>query len=319
MKSLDTSETKQAMTFRALLLTSSILALGACATGQEAPPIDRGEPVVVEGPTVYQNVPVAVPTPFELPADSKPSKVKSNPVSATVAANTEGLVVPSPNDFIGAVYQPPYDRDFWYTLYVAAGDQTDVEFAPGEVLRSMSCPDGGVIFSLTPSTFGPEGAEVDQVHIKAKRAGARMQCTFNTSFGPYRVRVISGKTTKHVAIRWQHPGPTLVEISHTDRKRVAGNFAICGAGSDDRYKLSGDLAEWGLRQGDVSTDGKLTCIKFPATTLANGGPVAFLVDEDGTRRQGNPSVIGNYYVFDGVQKQIELRLGARAVLAEKGN
>jgi hypothetical protein len=168
------------MKLRASLLLSTVLALGACATGQEAP-IDRGEPVVVQGPTVYRDVPVAVPTPFELPADAKPSKVTSNPIAATAAANTAGLVVPSPNDFIGTVYQPPYDKDFWYTLYVAEGDQTDVEFAPGEVLRSMSCPDGGVVFNLTPSTFGPEGAEVDQVHIKAKRAGARMQCTFNTT------------------------------------------------------------------------------------------------------------------------------------------
>jgi hypothetical protein len=110
MKSLDTSETKQAMKFRALLLTSSILALGACATGQEAPTIERGEPVVVTGPTVYRNVPVAVPTPFELPADSKPSKVKLDPVAATVAAHTDGLVVPSPNDFIGAVQRVAWMR-----------------------------------------------------------------------------------------------------------------------------------------------------------------------------------------------------------------
>jgi type IV secretory pathway VirB9-like protein len=129
--------------------------------------------------------------------------------------------------------------------------------------------------------------------------------------------VVASKTTKHVAIRWQHPGPTLMEIAKTDRHKVGTNYAVCGAGSDDRYRLSGDLAEWGLRQGDVSTDGKLTCIKFPATALANGGPVAFLVDEDGTRRQGNPTTIGNHYVFDGVQKKIELRLGAKTVIAEK--
>lgn len=303
------------MKLKALLLTSSLFALGACAT--ESPVVVQGEPVVVAGPTVYRNVPVAVPTPFELPEDSKPGKPKANPEAATVAANAEGLIVPSPNDFIGAVYQPPYDKDFWYTLYVAEGDQTDVEFAPGEVLRSVACPDAGVIFNLTPSTFGPEGAEVDQVHIKARRAGAKMQCTFNTSFGPYRVRVIASKKTKHVAIRWQHPGPTLMQISKTDRNRVQGKFAMCGAGSDDRFKLTGDLEEWGLRQGDVSTDGKLTCIKFPATALANGGPVAFFVDDDGTKRPANPTVMGSHYVFDGLQKRIELRFASKAVLIEK--
>ena len=304
------------MMFKHLLLTSSILALGACATGQELPP-DRGEPVVVAGPTVYQNVPVAVPVPFDLPEDSKPAKVTRNPVTATLNANTEGLVIPSPNDFVGAVYQPPYNKDFWYTLYVAEGDQTDIEFAPNEVLKSMSCPDGGNVITLTPSSFGPDGAEVDQIHVKSKRAGAKMQCTFNTSVGPYRVRIIANRTTKHVAIRWIHDAPTLIQVSHTDRAKVKTDFAMCGAGSDDRYRLSGDLAEWGLRQGDVSTDGKRTCIKFPPTALASGGPVAFLVDEDDTRRQGNPTVMGSHYIFDGVQKKIELRLGAKTVMIER--
>jgi hypothetical protein len=119
------------MKLQGLFMACSVLALGACATVQEPP--DRGEPVVVEGPTVYRNVPVAVPTPFELPADSKPSKVKANPIAATVQANAAGMVMPSPNDFIGAVYQPPYDKDFWYTLYVAEGDQTDIEL---RVLRA---------------------------------------------------------------------------------------------------------------------------------------------------------------------------------------
>jgi type IV secretory pathway VirB9-like protein len=302
------------MRFKKALLGFTLLLLGACA-GQTPPP--EPELVTVAGPTVYQNVPVAVPTPFELPADSKPSKVTANPIAATVQANTDGMVVPNPNDFVGAVYQPPYYKDFWYTLYVAEGDQTDVEFAPGEVLRTAVCPDAGVVFNLTPSTFGPEGAEVDQIHIKARRAGTKMQCTFNTSFGPYRVNVVASKKTKHVALRFLHPGPTLMQIQKTDRRKVDSNYAICGAGSDDRYRLSGDLNEWGLRHGDVMTDGKLTCIKFPSTALANGGPIAFLVDDDGTRRQGNPTTVGNHYVFDGVQKKIELRLGAKTILIER--
>lgn len=301
--------------FKQILMVSTILSLGACATAPELPAAP--EVVTVAGPTVYQDVPVAVPTPFDLPADTKPAKGKSDPVAATLQANRDGLVVPSPNDYIGAVYQPPYLRDFWYTLYVKAGDQTDVEFAEGETLKSMSCPDGGVVFVLNTSTFGPDDNPTYQVHVKAKKAGARMQCTFSTDRGPYRVNIIAGATTKHVALRWLHEGPSVVQVAPAGRKKVATDFALCGAGSDNRYKLSGDLAEWGLRQGDVSTDGKHTCIAFPPEIGANGGPVVFLLDDQDNRRQANPTVIGNHYVIDGMQKRLELRLGAKSVLAEK--
>ena len=303
------------MRIKAFLLAGTVLSLGACATGQELPAAP--EVVTVSGPTVYQNVPVAVPTLFELPADTKAPKVKSNPVAATVQANKDGLVVPSPNDFIGAVYQPPYVRDFWYTLYTKAGDQTDIEFAEGETLKSMSCPDGGVVFTLNTSTFGPDDRLTYQVHVKAKRAGARMQCTFNTDIGPYRVNIITGSTTKHVALRWLHEGPSVVQVAPAAHEKVATDFAICGAGSDNRYKLSGDLAEWGLRHGDVSTDGKHTCINFPPEVGANGGPVVFVLDDQDNRRPADPSLIGRTYVIDGVQKRLELRMGAKAVLAER--
>ncbi|QQP94032.1 TrbG/VirB9 family P-type conjugative transfer protein (plasmid) [Skermanella sp. TT6] len=302
------------MRVKMALLGSTMLALSACAMGQEPP---APELVTVAGPTVYQNIPVAVPTPFELPADSKASTKKANPIQATVRANEAGLVVPDPNDFAGAVYQPPYYRDFWYTFYVAEGDQSDIEFAEGEVLKSMSCPDGGVVFNLTPSTYGPDTNPTYQVHVKARRAGARMQCTFSTDRGPYRVRIIANKNTKHVALRWMHPGPTVTQVAPVGQRKVSTDFAVCGAGSDDRYRLSGDLAEWGLRQGDVSTDGKRTCIKFPPTIGANGGPVVFILDDDGNRRQGNPTVIGSYYVMDGVQKKMELRIGGKSVLVER--
>jgi type IV secretory pathway VirB9-like protein len=303
------------MKAKAILLASSILALGACATGQEAPPAP--EMVTVEGPTVYRNVPVAVPVPFDLPADTKPSKAKADPVAATVAANREGLVVPSPNAYVGAVYQPPYVRDFWYTLYVAEGDQTDIEFSEGETLKSMSCPDGGVVFVLNTSTFGPDDRPTYQVHVKAKRAGSKMQCTFNTDIGPYRVNVIAGKKTKHVALRWFHETPSVVSVAPVGGRKVSTDFQVCGAGSNNRFRLTGDLAEWGLRQGDVSTDGKRTCIAFPPSIGANGGPVVFLLDNEGNRRQANPTVIGSHYVLDGVQRRLELRMGAKSVLVEK--
>jgi type IV secretory pathway VirB9-like protein len=303
------------MRVKAFLLAGTVLSLGACATGQELPAAP--EVVTVAGPTVYQNVPVAVPTPFDLPADTKAPKVKANPVAATLQANKDGLVVPSPNDFIGAVYQPPYVRDFWYTLYTKAGDQTDIEFAEGETLKSMSCPDGGVVFTLNTSTFGPDDRPTYQVHVKAKRAGARMQCTFNTDLGPYRVNIIAGSSTKHVALRWLHDGPSVVQVAPSVRKNVASDFAVCGAGSDNGYKLSGDLAEWGLRHGDVSTDGRHTCITFPPEIGANGGPVVFTLDDQDNRRQANPTVIGRTYVIDGVQKRLELRMGAKSVLVER--
>lgn len=303
------------MRTKAILLASTVLALGACATGNE--PLPAPEVVTVAGPTVYEHVPVAVPTSFKLPEDSKPAPKEKNPMRTAVQANAAGMVVPDPNDYVGAVYNPAYYKDFWYTMYTAEGDQTDIEFAPGEVLRSMSCPDSGTVFSLTHSQFGPDGELVDQVHVKAKRSGAKLQCTFNTSYGPYRVQVISNRTTKHVALRWNHPGPTLIEIAKTDRSKVQSDFAVCGAGSDNRYKLSGDLAEWGLRQGDVATDGKRTCITFPPTVGAGGGPVVFILDDQDNRRQANPTVIGSHYVIDGVQKRLELRLGAKSVLAEK--
>lgn len=300
-----------------VLASTAVLSLAACATGQEAAQAPAPEVVTVQGPEVVRNVPVAVPTPFELPADTRAPKRTANPVAATAAANRDGLVVPSPNDFIGAVYQPPYYKDYWYTLYVKEGDQTDIEFAEGEVLRSSACPDGGVVFSLPTSKFGPEGRETYQVHVKAKRAGTSMQCTFNTDRGPYRVNIVAGKRTKHVALRWLHEGPSVVQVAPVGGSRVQTDYQVCGAGSDNRFKLSGNLAEWGLRQGDVSTDGKRTCIAFPPSVGANGGPVVFLLDEEGNRQQANPTVIGSHYVLDGVQRRLELRMGAKSVTVEK--
>lgn len=304
------------MPTKALLLATTILTLSACATGPQQAPAPA-EMVTVAGPTVYQNVPVAVPTSFKLPDDSKPAPKEKNPQKTARDAAANGMVVPDPNDYVGAVYTPAYYHDFWYTFYTAEGDQSDIEFSPGEVLRSMSCPDSGTVFTLTHSQFGPDNSLTDQVHVKAKRAGAKLQCTFNTSFGPYRVQIISNRSTKHVALRWTHPGPTLVEIAKTDRSKVQSDFAVCGAGADKGYKLSGDLDEWGLRQGDVRQDGKRTCITFPPTIGANGGPVVFILDDQDNRRPANPTVIGSDYVIDGVQKRFELRMGAKSVLIEK--
>lgn len=279
-------------------LLASLLMAGCASQPEYKPPL----------PTLPSSAslpaPVAIRPP---PPDVLPQLPAEDPVKASFAALREGMIKPRREWFKGVTYSPPYHPNHSYLIYVPEGDSTVVQFSPGEQPEPATCPDGGQILSESWSSIGQEPRKSWLWTVKVKMTAPRMQCTITTNRGPY-IIVIQPTTKTHTSkVRFSDPYGFLEEADPTTPE-------ICPK-QDINYVLTGNEGAFGLRPGDISNNGKHTCIRFPQSA-AFDLPAAWLVEGE-QQRPASPATIDGAYVIDGVPPVIELRTDSATLRIER--
>lgn len=311
--------------------------LAACATQPQEGPHQATQLIPAPPPeVVVETKYVPIPKTIDPPEKRTPTRIKGT--AATRLANDNGLWVADPRDFVGAHYQPAYVKDFWYEVYVAAGDPdrmiggkhapqppdgTDIQLQEGEFLRSVTTPDP-IYWEVKKNFYGTEDWPTWTISIKAKRPHIRAQVTIMTDKRKYTLNVRSFKYEKHVMVSWSYPHEAMEELN-ADLEQMGNRRESRGVSSDNSLMLPGcrsaaydiasnDKPEWypvptpdGLPA--VCNDGQRTRINFPPTLGAIQGPTALKVD-NGVNKPLNFDVVNSSYVIGGTPTSILLRDGA---------
>lgn len=273
------------------------LLLAACAGPEYRPPL----------PTLPTAASLPAPVVRRAPPDTLPVMAAEDPVKATFAALSDGLVKPRREWFKGVTYTPPYHPNHSYLVYIPEGNSTVFMFGPGEKPQPALCSDGGAILSQAWSSMGVGPSKSWVWTVKAKMTAPRQDCTVTTNRGIYSV-VIQPTTKTHTSkVRWSDPYGFLTEADPETPD-------VCTK-ADVNYTLAGNEGAFGLRVGDVSNDGNHTCIQFPQSA-AFDLPAVWLIEGE-SERPATPSTIDGAYVIDGVPPVIELRTDNATIRIER--
>jgi type IV secretory pathway VirB9-like protein len=284
------------MRLRAAVLLLPLFA-AACAGPQYRPPL----------PTLPSSASLPARPVRPPPPDTLPRLAPEDPVKASFAALSEGLVKPRREWFKGVTYMPPYHPNHSYLVYIPEGGVSTFQFSPGEKPQPATCADGGVILSQSWSSLGVGPSKSWVWSVKARMTAPRQDCTVTTNRGIYSV-VIQPTTRTHTSrVRWSDPYGFLSEADPDTPE-------LC-ARTDINYRLAGDEGAFGLRPGDVSNDGSHTCIRFPQSAGFDL-PAVWLVEGD-NERPASPAMIDGAYLIDGVPPVIELRTDAATLRIER--
>jgi hypothetical protein len=290
------------------MITRSVLVaallMGGCAS-QPAyqPPL----PTLPSSPPVLPE-PVVARIP---PPDVLPQLPPEDPVKASMAALREGIIKPRREWFKGVTYAPPYHPNHSYLIYIPEGNGSVFQFSPGEQPdeNGATCPDGGSILDESWSSTGVGPGKSWLWTVKVRMTAPAIQCSLTTNRGPY-IIVIQPTTKTHISkIQFSDPYSFLSEADPETPE-------ICPK-MDVNYVLTGNEGAFGLRPGDISNNGKHTCIRFPQSA-AFDLPAAWLVEGD-KERPATPATIDNAYVIDGVPPVIELRTDSATLRIERAH
>lgn len=282
----------------AVLLVSLLVA--GCAPSHYEPPLPT-----LPSSTTLPATPIAAVRPP--PPETLPLLPPEDPIKATFAALSDGLVKPRRAWFKGVTYMPPYHPNHSYLIYIPEGDSSVFQFGPGETPKPATCPDGGTILDESWSSVGVGPTKSWIWTVKVKMTAPRLQCTVTTNRGIYTV-VVQPTTKAHISkVQFADPYGFLSEADPETPE-------ICPK-ADINYLLSGNEGAFGLRPGDISNDGKHTCIRFPQSAAIDL-PAAWLVEGE-SQRPASPATIDGAYVIDGVPPVIELRTDTATLRIER--
>lgn len=280
-----------------LTLSALPLIVGACAGPEYRAPL----------PTSPTTVSLPAPMARPAPPDVLPALAPEDPVKATFAALSDGLVKPRREWFKGVTYMPPYHPNHSYLVYIPEGNSTAFQFSAGEKPQPATCSDGGMILSQSWSSMGVGASKSWVWTVKSKMTAPRQDCTVTTNRGIYSI-VVQPTTKTHTSkVRWSDPYGFLSEADPETPD-------ICTP-ADVNYTLAGDDGAFGLRVGDVSNDGSHTCIRFPQSA-AFDLPAVWLIEGE-SERPATPSMINGAYLIDGVPPIIELRTDNATIRIER--
>jgi type IV secretory pathway VirB9-like protein len=304
-----------------ILLLSSTTLLGACAAGPSGGSINE---TVINGPpppvikTV--DVPVFVHVPESNPPKDKPPK-KRDPLKVLAEVNSRSVVIPDPDDYIGATYVLPTIPNMLYQVYMAEGQLTTIDLPPGETYRkvSISKPDRWEIIDLGTSE-NDDGEQVQTIQVRPYEGGLRRETlNIKTNRTTHRFKVNTYKGIFHHGVVMKAPakglqfdppeGPPGVEpLGH--EPRIPTDIGDYG------YSIGKGKAPW--RPSAVFTHAGKTFIELPA----NGGPVQppQLVDTStGEDKAVNWYVSHKRYMVvpDQVLTKAELRRGETTIKIER--
>jgi hypothetical protein len=288
------------MTFRIAALALPFV-LTACGTSSSyEPPLPT-----LPSPQHLPAPPVAAAV--EMP-DTLPELPKEDPVKATTAALSTGLVTPRREWYKGVTYSPPYHPNHGYLIYTPEGGSTSLQFGKREIPDGATCegvvPDEMAteenpgIMSTAWKSFGEGASESWVLDIKVKIMAPRQRCTITTNRGVYIVVVQPTQKTHTMKVQWSDPYNLLAPDNGIQ------SAPIC-RGTDANYRLTGNLGAFGVTTGSISNDGAHTCIKFPPSAGFDL-PAAWLIEGE-NERPASPATINGAYLIDGVPPVIELR------------
>lgn len=232
--------------------------------------------------------------------DTLPKLPAEDPVKAIAGATKDGLVKPRREWFKGLTYMPPYHPNHGYLVYIPFGLSSTFEFSPGEKPQDATCSDSsGNIIAPSWSSMGVGAGKkwVFQVKVTMEPPFPRQDCTVLTTRGIYSIYVQGTRSTHTAKVRWSDPYGVLSEADPEAPEPCAQ--------ADIDYALSGDPGAFGLRPGDVSNDGRHTCLRFPQSAGFDL-PSVWLIEGD-QERPASPTMIDGAYRIDGVPRVIELR------------
>jgi type IV secretion system protein VirB9 len=206
----------------------------------------------------------------------------------------------------------------------------NIALQPGEVVTKVDIGDP-VMWTVSPGISGSGPAQVTHLIVKPQDAGLHTTMDVETNRRTYAIRLVSTRYSYMPLVAFNYPDDQAAQwaayrqtVSYEQPDTYANS---CEGGTWIPYAISGDTPAW--RPIGAWTNGRKTCIAFPAAMEYGSAPVLEKVDDDGglfrrpTTQVVNYRKDGNYYIYDGTLDRAALISGVggaqtRVVLTREG-
>ncbi|WP_192357293.1 P-type conjugative transfer protein TrbG [Mesorhizobium mediterraneum] len=304
-----------------LIMSTSAVALSACASKQVPPPqisydtADFKPAAIEKAPQMPVKI-VEVPKPLPLPGQlqPEPEKVagdKRSPEERVADANKAATQQPTKYGYVNAVQVYPFTDGALYQLYAAPERVTDIALQPGEKLTAVSAGDT-VRWVIGDTVSGSGDNQRTHVLVKPFAPGLSTNLVITTERRTYHLQLQSTEKTSMAAISWTYSEDQIVALRQRNAQAEAATPVASNVALEDirfRYAISGDTPAW--RPTRAFDDGSKVYIEFPRRIDQGEAPPLFIVGADGDSQLVNYRMRGNYYIVDRLFAAAELRLGAK--------
>jgi P-type conjugative transfer protein TrbG len=206
----------------------------------------------------------------------------------------------------------------------------NIALQPGEIVTKVDVGDP-VMWSVSPGISGSGPGQVTHLIVKPRDAGLHTTMDVETNRRTYAIRLISTRYSYMPLVAFNYPEDQAAQwaaYQQTVGYELPDSYRnSCEGGSWIGYSISGDTPSW--RPLGAWTNGRKTCIEFPAAMAYGGAPVLEKIDNDGGLfRAPSTQVVNyrkdaNYYIYDGALDRAALISGVggaqtRVVLTREG-
>lgn len=302
---------------RIILLSVSLLTLGACASKSAPPPAitydaDSFKPAVAQADPEPAAPEVAGDVPEPAPQISPPEPAKPDnrpPMARVAAANKAALQEPTTHGYLNAVQVYQFVEGALFRLYAAPEQVSDIALQPGEILSAVSAGDT-VRWVIGDTTSGNGPAKRVHILVKPFAPDLSTNLVITTDRRSYHLRLDSTANTAMAVVSWTYPQDVLASMKQKQEEaRQTVDHTVSLENIQFRYGITGDTPPW--RPVRAFDDGSKVYIEFPGRIDQGEAPPLFVVGPQGNSELVNYRVRGSYYIVDRLFAVAELRLGQK--------
>lgn len=192
----------------------------------------------------------------------------------------------------------------------------NIALQPGEVVTKVDIGDP-VMWTVSPGISGSGPGQVTHLIVKPQDAGLHTTMDVETNRRTYAIRLVSTRYRYMPLVAFNYPDDQAAQWAayrQTVGYEPPDSYRnSCEGGGWIGYSISGGTPTW--RPLGAWTNGRKTCIEFPAAMAYGSTPVLEKIDNDGglfrrpTTEVVNYRKDGNYYIYDGALDRAALISG----------